>query len=56
MQKASSMPVLTNSESTVGRLGAEILVKQVVDMARGTSGASEVETGYLEAPYTQVRR
>lgn len=51
LQKASSMPALT---STVGRLGGEMMVKQVGDMARGSSGASEVEKGYLEAPYTQV--
>ncbi|CAM9725525.1 unnamed protein product, partial [Ectocarpus sp. 12 AP-2014] len=50
LQKASSMPALT---STVGRLGGEMMVKQVGDMARGSSGASEVEKGYLEAPYTQ---
>lgn len=45
------MPALT---STVGRLGGDIMVKQVADMARGSSGASEVEKGYLDAPYTQV--
>ncbi|CAM9920621.1 unnamed protein product [Scytosiphon promiscuus] len=50
LQKASSMPALT---STVGLLGLDIMVKQVADMARGSSGASEVEKGYLEAPYTQ---
>eukprot|EP00903_Cladosiphon_okamuranus_P006254 g6137.t1 len=53
LQKASSMPALSSTSSTVGRLGAEIMLKQVGDMTRGSSGASEVETGYLEAPYTQ---
>lgn len=49
------MPALSSTVSTVGRLGAELMVKQVGDMTRGSSGASEVEKGYLEAPYTQVR-
>lgn len=55
LQTASSVPALSSTVSTVGRLGAELMVKQVGDMTRGSSGASEVEKGYLEAPYTQAR-
>lgn len=45
------MPTLT---STVGRLGGDIMVNKVGDMARGSSAASDIEKGYLDAPYTQV--
>lgn len=49
---------LSNSglKGTLGRMAADFAVKQVTDLFvwRGSSGASEIEKGYLEAPYTQV--
>ena len=30
------------------------MVNKVGDMARGSSAASDIEKGYLDAPYTQV--
>ncbi|CAM9969975.1 unnamed protein product, partial [Laminaria digitata] len=50
LQTTSTMPTLT---STFGRLGGDLMVNTVGDMARGSSGASDIEKGYLDAPYTQ---
>lgn len=41
--------------SAVGFVGADLMIKKVGDMARGSSGASVVEKGYMQAPYTQVQ-
>lgn len=51
LQAASANSTLT---TTMGKLGGDLMVKTVSDMARGSSGANEVEKGYLQAPYTQV--
>ena len=48
LQTTSSIPALA---STAGIIGGE---KLVGDMEHGSSGASEKERVYLQAPYTQV--
>lgn len=57
MLKTMSKSDIMKGALDVNSLTAAVAIKTVSEMAlwKSSSGASEIEKGYLEAPYTQAR-